>query len=212
MNKQSTFTTRLTAVLCVIGCFLTLSGGLISLADAQPTTENSEAASQTADETSEETTVLEETEDLVTTEDPLVTEPPSITESPEGTDVPAETTTTAPAATTTAPRPSTRPVTKTGAVQSMPNSPLSTDPVHGPGPGQTVPGGTPSDTLKDPVHSQNTPLDDSSDNVGENVENAPVWEENNGFGTVRILVSILFGIAAIVSTVAVILIKFMKRP
>ena len=259
MNKQSTFTARLTAILCVIGCFLTLSGGLISLAEVEPTPEESSLVGESTEETFETTAVEDmnttdpwETEDPFETTDPWETEDPFETTDPWETEDPFETTdpwettdpfettdpwettdpfettdpwettdpfettaplpevTTTPPVTTTL-RPSTHPVTQTGAVQSMPNSPLSTDPVSGHVTAQTVPGKTSASAPGGTEDLPATPSDDPSDTTDRSSGNASQEEgAKNPFTTAMILASAIFAVAAIVSIVAVILTKFMK--
>ena len=237
MNTQSTFTARLTAILCVIGCFLTLSGGLISLAEVEPTPDEGSFVSEPAEE-SLETTADQDvaiSEDPVESTDPSESEDPSETTDPSVTDEPFETTapidptdpmetttapppldttvetTTTPPVITTIPRPSTRPVTKTGAVQSMPQSPLSTDPISGQVTQQTVPGDTSvsnPETLED---QPATPSDTPSVTTDSSAGNASQEEgANPSITSAMIVASEIFAIAAIVSIVAVILTKFMK--
>lgn len=231
MNTQSTFTARLTAILCVIGCFLTLSGGLISLAEVEPTPDEGSFVSEPAEESLETAT----DQDVAISEDPVESTDPSETTDPSVTDEPFETTTsidptdpmetttapppldttvettTTPPVITTIPRPSTHPVTKTGAVQSMPQSPLSTDPISGQVTQQTVPGDTSvsnPETLEDqPATPSDTPsvTTDSSDGDASQEEGA-----NDSITSAMIVASEIFAIAAIVSIVAVILTKFMK--
>ena len=235
MNKQSTFTARLTAILCVIGCFLTLSGGLISLAEVEPTPEESSLVGESSEETVETTAVEDmnttdpwetedpfettdpwETEDPFETTDPWETEDPFETTDPWETTDPFETTAPLPEVTTTPPvtttlRPSTHPVTQTGAVQSMPNSPLSTDPVSGHVTAQTVPGKTSASAPGGTEDLPATPSDDPSDTTDRSSGNASQEEgAKNPFTTAMILASAIFAVAAIVSIVAVILTKFMK--
>lgn len=257
MNTQSTFTTRLTAILCALGCFLALLGGLLSLAegaeiplvsdttvsdgvdgiaegetsavisitvtgdpnapiDPTVTTDPTVTAdpsvttdpSETADPSV--TTDPSETVDPSVTTDPSETVDPSITTDPSVTIDPALTTT---EVTTTEPRPSTEPVTKTGAAQSRPTSPLSTDPGEGGKvTAQTVPGQT---TPSTPGVSGNAPTHPSDSSAvvttapSDGIDQSNGTQAHDGFGIA--IVGVVFAIAAIVSTVAVILTKYMKR-